>query len=291
MPQYADIGKSSRDLLSGTPKSGAFNFNPKLTFSSTTSTGVSFAVTAIANTEKNVDGTLKVSYGNKCYSTDATIAPGGKTSVNATLANALDKAGVPGVKLGLSAALPDVAGTAKMNMEYNPCKEFGMKKSFTLSSAPLLDVSCGGLYMGVTSGAELSYDAAKGAVTKSNLAVGYSADDFQVSAHYIGMEANKKTNSLDALLKLAFVHKINPTKTVGAEVTRNLSNSGISFTLGYSEKLMCGALAKLKLDNTGLLSMMYETSLTTGETLAGALQMQATDLSQPPKVGLSIDLS
>eukprot|EP00955_Chlamydomonas_euryale_P054796 355943-Chlamydomonas_euryale.AAC.15 len=60
------------------------------------------------------------------------------------------------------------------------------------------------------------------------------------------MEANKKTNSLDALLKLAFVHKINPTKTVGAEVTRNLSNSGISFTLGYSEKLMCGALAKLK---------------------------------------------
>lgn len=101
--------------------------------------------------------------------------------MNGTLANALASAGLPGVKLGVSAALPDVAGSAKMNLEWNVAKEFGIKNSFTLSAAPVVDLSCGTLYNGILGGAEVSYSAAKGEMTKQNLALGYNAEDFSVS--------------------------------------------------------------------------------------------------------------
>ena len=56
--------QASKDLLTGTPKSGAFGFDPKVSFSSSTSSGVSFAVNAIKKGDK-VDPTLKVWLGWK----------------------------------------------------------------------------------------------------------------------------------------------------------------------------------------------------------------------------------
>jgi hypothetical protein len=46
-----------------------------------------------------------------------------------------------------------------------------------------------------------------------------------------------------------------------------------------------------QLDNTGLMSTMYETKLPNGEKLAGSLQLKATDLSSPFKYGFAVDLS
>jgi hypothetical protein len=45
----------------GNPKSGAFTYDSKLSFASTTSNGVAFAVNAIKKADK-VDGTLKIAY-------------------------------------------------------------------------------------------------------------------------------------------------------------------------------------------------------------------------------------
>lgn len=79
---------------------------------------------------------------------------------------------------------------------------------------------------------------------------------------------------------------------VGAEVVRKLDSTGATtINLGYSKLLASGSLAKLKLDNTGVLSALYETKLTTGEKVAGSLQLQATDLSKPVKYGFAVDLA
>lgn len=40
----------------------------------------------------------------------------------------------------------------------------------------------------------------------------------------------------------------------------------------------------------GLMSVLYETKLTTGEKVAGSLQMQATDLTKPIKYGFALEL-
>jgi hypothetical protein len=47
----------------------------------------------------------------------------------------------------------------------------------------------------------------------------------------------------------------------------------------------------LQLDNKGLLSALYEATLTSGEKVAGSMQLQVADLSQPVKYGFAIDLS
>ncbi len=62
--------QTSKDLLLGNPKSGMFAFDDKLTWTSTTSSGVAFAVTAIKKADK-VDGTLKISHSTKKYSAGA----------------------------------------------------------------------------------------------------------------------------------------------------------------------------------------------------------------------------
>ncbi len=48
--------------------------------------------------------------------------------------------------------------------------------------------------------------------------------------------------------------------------------------------------AQVKVDNAGVLSALYETKLSTGESIAASLQMQATDLSKPAKYGFACTL-
>lgn len=280
MPAYADIGKNAKDLMVGNPKSGAFTYDSKLSFASTTSNGVAFAVNAIKKADK-VDGTLKIAYVKGKYAVDTTVDPAGKVTVSASLANALAAAKVPGVKLSLAAALPDVS-SAKLTADYAPCKEFSIKSTVALQAAPVVDISAAAMYKDIYIGGETGYDTAKSLVTKYNVVIGYHAPDYQVAAYVTDMGANAK---------LAYAHNINASTTVGAEVARALSGTGATaFTLAYAKKLDSGAFAKIKLDNSGVLSTLYETKLASGEKVAGSLQLKATDLSQPVKYGFALDL-
>lgn len=92
-------------------------------------------------------------------------------------------------------------------------------------------------------------------------------------------------------LKLSYAHNLTPTSTVGAEVTRKLSSSDTAFALAYAKKLQTGCLTKAKIDNSGLLSLLYETKLNGGEKIAGCLQLSATDFTKPPKYGFALDLN
>lgn len=69
-----------KDLLLGNPKSGAFSFEPKLSWASTTANGVLFGVTAV-NKADRVDGTVKIAYANKKYAAGAAAADGAGTGI------------------------------------------------------------------------------------------------------------------------------------------------------------------------------------------------------------------
>lgn len=114
------------------------------------------------------------------------------------------------------------------------------------------------------------------------LFAGYHAPDFQVAAL---LADQAKT------LKLSYAHNLTATSTVGTEITRKLATSDTTFALAYARKLSNGALTKFKVDGSGLLSVLYETKLATGEKIAGSVQLQATDLSKPVKYGFAVDLS
>ena len=58
----------------------------------------------------------------------------------------------------------------------------------------------------------------------------------------------------------------------------------------YAKRLDSGALAKARLDNTGIASLLYETELKPLTKLALSSQFDATDLSKAPKFGLALDV-
>ncbi|GAX78905.1 hypothetical protein CEUSTIGMA_g6344.t1 [Chlamydomonas eustigma] len=275
MPHYAEIGKASKDLFLGNPKCGAFNFDSKLSFASTTSSGVAFAVNAIKKAER-VDGTLKISYSTKKYSADCTVDPAGKVQVAASLADVA----APGLRLSGSATLPDPS-SAKLSVDY-VFPYLSIKSSVALTSAPLIDVAAATSYKGFLLGGETAYDTSMSALTKYNLAAGYQAGDYQVTVAL----ADKASTA-----KVSFAHNVDGTTTVGAEVARKVSSGETTFTLGYAKKLTSGALAKVKVDNSGTVSTLYETRLASGEKVAGSLQLHATDLSKPLKYGFALDLA
>ena len=119
-------------------------------------------------------------------------------------------------------------------------------------------------------------------VSKYNIAVGYHAPDFQLAL-----------NVLDQLgtVKVGYAHNVSSSTRVGAEVQRKLTSGDTTINLGYAKTFATGALGKVKLDNTGLLTALYETRLSSGEKVGGSFQVQATDLSKPVKYGFAIDLA
>jgi voltage-dependent anion channel protein 2 len=92
-------------------------------------------------------------------------------------------------------------------------------------------------------------------------------------------------------LQVGYAHNVSSSTKVGAEVVRKLASGDTTITLAYSKVLPSGALSKVKIDNTGLLSALYETKLSSGEKLAGSIQLQPTDLSKPVRYGFALDLA
>ncbi|GFR44683.1 hypothetical protein Agub_g5980 [Astrephomene gubernaculifera] len=271
---FADIGKAAKGLLGGDKATGTFQFDPKVSVSSTTSSGVSLTASATQKADK-VEATLKAAYSTKKYSVDVAIDPSSKVTASASVSEV-----APGIKLSLSTVVPDPK-TAKLTLDYS-MPYLALKSTIGLTATPVVDLAASTGYQSFVLGAETSYDTAKSALSKYNVALGYHAADFQVAAL---LADQAKT------LKLSYAHNLTPVSTVGAEVTRKLSSSDTTFALAYARKLKSGALTKVKLDGTGLLSALYETKLTSGEKIAGSLQLQATDLSKPVKYGFAVDLA
>lgn len=275
IPAYADIGKAVGDLLKGSPKSGAFQLDNKVTYSGATSSGLNVTITAVTKGDK-VEPTLKAAYAKHGYSADISFDGSSKIAVNSSVADTL----LPGLKLSGSVSLPD-PNTAKASLEYK-FPYLSTKATVALTSKPVVDVVASTGYKDVLVGVEAGFDTAKSAVNKYNVAVGYHAPDFQLVV-----------SVLDKLqtVKVGYAHNVNSSVKVGAEVQRKLASGETNVNLAYSKALPTGALAKLKIDNTGVLSALYETKLNSGEKVTGSLQLQATDLSKPVKYGFAVDLS
>lgn len=275
LPAYADIGKATKDLLAGGPATGSWQLDPKLSVKTTTTSGIAFTATLTQKSADKLDSTLKAAYATKKYSIDAAIDPANKVTVSASLSEV-----APGVKLSSSVVLPDPA-SAKLALEY-AMPYLSLKSTVGLNATPVLDVAASTGYQNVVLGAEASYDTSKSLLTKYNAALGYHAPDFQVAALL--------TDKLNTL-KVSYSHTIAPGTTVGAEVARKLATSDTTFALAYGKKLSNGAITKVKVDGSGLLSALYETKLSSGEKFGGSVQLQATDLSKPLKYGFALDLA
>ena len=273
-PAFSEVGKACSSLLNGSPASGAFVFDPKVTYTGATSCGLSFTTTAVVKKEGKVDATLKAAWSSKKCSGDATLDPAGKLAVSTALLGV-----APGLKLSTSFVVPDPS-SAKLIVEYG-MPYLNIKSNVGLTSSPEVGLIASTAYKNVVLGADCTFDTAKSAVSKWNAGVGYHAADFQVAAFL-----NNKASDV----KLTYSQVISPKQSIGAEIVRKLASNDTTYTVGYSRLLDNGALTKVKIDNVGLLSVLYETKLSTGEKLGTSVQFQATDLAKPVKYGFALSL-
>eukprot|EP01024_Parvocaulis_polyphysoides_P038476 TRINITY_DN3455_c0_g3_i1.p1 TRINITY_DN3455_c0_g3~~TRINITY_DN3455_c0_g3_i1.p1 ORF type:complete len:274 (+),score=46.86 TRINITY_DN3455_c0_g3_i1:156-977(+) len=269
IPGYADFGKSSKDVLSKT-----FQFDQKLTLSGKSSDGVSFNINGV-NKGSQVTAETKAAYKYQKTSVDVTATSAGQLKTNVSYADL-----APGLKVGLNGMLPDL-NSAKLSLDYS-MQHLNLKGSLGLSSTPKIEVAASTGYQGFVVGGDIGYDSAKQILSKWSAAVGYVASEWSGT-----VMLTDKGNAI----KAQFAQNMSPTSIAAAEVQQTLSSSTTTFTVGYQTKLSSGALAKIKLNNMGVMAMLYEHTIQPGTKVSACYQLDVTNLDQPPKYGVAVDLT
>lgn len=268
---FTSLGTNAKELLYGA-KTGKFQYEKVLNLSSKTADGVDFSVTAVGKDDK-LEMALKAAYAANKYNVVATMGQSGKLAVAVSY-----KELAPGLNLGIAGTVPD-PDSGKLSVDYANTHA-NLKSSVTLTAAPKVDVAATTGFEGVTVGGEASYDTAKSAVTKWTVGLGYTASDYQAALLY---------NDKQAATALV-AHKVTGDTTIGAEVVRDLAAGTTTFATGVSKQLEGGALTKLKLDNAGIVSVLYEQELKAKTRLAVSGQFSALDLNKPPRFGFGYDI-
>lgn len=270
----ADIGKSVRDILYGA-KDGVFQYDQKFSYATKTADGVALTLAAIRKDDK-ADLSLRTVYNVNNYGLTAVFNTSDKVAVTATV----DKI-APGVKLGLSATLPDTQ-SGKLLLDYVNDRVH-VKSSVGLTTQPKVTLSAATGYKNLVFGGEASYDTAKSTISNYGLALGLHAGDSQLAVHL-----------QDKLETLRFVaaHNVTKDKMLAAEITRPVAGGDVKFNLGIARRLENGALLKTKVDHNGLLSALYEQRLATGEKVVLSTQLDTLNYGgKAPKVGFALDLA
>lgn len=217
---------------------------------------------------------LKANYAASKYALVAAVDQSGKLAVNASY-NEL----APGLTLGVSGTVGN-AESGKLAVDY-AVPHLTLKSTVSLVASPKLDLAATTGYERYVAGGEVSFDTTKNAITKWAAGVSYNAPDFQAAV----LLDDKNT------IKGLYAHKVNADVTVGAEVAHDVTGGATTFATGLSRRLASGALAKAKLDDKGVVSVLYETELRPKNKLVISTQFNSKDVSAAPKYGFGYDLS
>merc|ERR1712176_101260 len=264
---FAEIGKAAKDLLSG-----GFQLNQKLTASTKTESGVEFTVSGVKKDDK-LDGDIKVAYKTSCYSADIKVAADSKVTSTVSYSKL-----APGLKVALNGSIPDKA-SGKLSFDYTQ-PLYVVKGNLGLTSTPKADLNVSVGHAGLTVGAEAGYCTKSSSVTKWSIGAAYAASDYKCALLCVD-----KGNTY----KASYVHAVSGTSSVGGEVVRNLAKESTTFTVGATHKLESGASTKVKIDNTGIASLLYEQEFTPKTKTAFTLQFDTMNLNKSAKVGVAID--
>lgn len=269
---FSDIGKAAKELLYG-GRQGTFQYNKTLSLSTTTADGVEFSTAAVVKDDK-LDNTFKAAYRSGKYAANASVGASGKVSLSGTVSSI-----APGLSTSVSGALPD-QNSFKASIDYS-IPYLTLKSAVGLTASPKVDLAVTTGYEGAVLGADVGYDTNKNAVTRWAVGAGYTGPDYQAALLLTDM---------GEAVKFSYAQNVDKDTVVGAEVVRHLTKETTAFTLGYSKRLEGGALAKIRLDNTGMTSVLYEQELKPKTVVALSGQFDATNLDKAPKLGVALNM-
>jgi voltage-dependent anion channel protein 2 len=267
-PTWKDLGKSSNDLLSRDFPI----FGTSLEVKTKTPSNVTFKVAGVRdNKTSGISGDVEAKYNDPknglAFTQAWTTANVLKTTIE--LENQLAK----GLKLDLNTSLFPEKGTKSALIN-------GAYKQPGLHSRAVIDLFKGPTFTadavlgrdGFLVGAEASYDAMSGQVTRYAAALGYSAPEYAVTIHGLG---NLSTYSA------SYYHRVSRDVEAGAKAIYDTKSTtgGIALEVGAKAYLDSAAFVKAKINNQSVLCLSYTQALRPGVKAAFGIAIDTANLA------------
>jgi len=275
-PEFADIGKASKDLLTK-----EYNFGKtKLEAKSTTATGVEFTSTLERN---DADGVLKGEVKTKLKHADTGLV---FTDTYSTTNDLVVKVEAPELLDGLKADLETTFNPYSAKKEVKLGYTFKADSFITTASAnvfrtPQVKADFVFGHEGFIAGAQVTFDVASSAAADYAAAVGYSEKDYAVTVH-----ANKKLTQFVT----TYHHLATNDVTLAAQASWGNSDKNILIEVGAQYKLDSNASLKAKFDSSGKIGFGYQQKLRPDLKASFGLLIDTRNLDQNAhKFGYSLN--
>lgn len=239
-PEFADIGKDAKDLLSKD-----FNFGKiKIEAKTFTQSGVEFSSLLERASELDFKGEVKTKFSSNGLTFTDTYTTSNDLSLKVEATNLADglKATFEGsfnpydsgkdVKLGYSFKSSNLTTTGNVNALKKPTAKVDFVAGFE----------------GINVGAQTSYDINKGSVSDYSAAVSYGEKDYSVAIH-----ANKKFSEFAA----SYHHSVSSDVAIAASAGWKGGDKSFSVEFGTQYKIDRDATLKAKFNSSGLVGLGY----------------------------------
>jgi len=277
-PQYGDLGKTAKDLFNK-----GYNYGTvKLDVKTKTENGIDFSLTGEHNNDVQKSlGTLEAKY--KDATRGLTFVEKWNTdNILKSELTAEDNV-VKGLKLTLDSSYSPASGkkSAVLKTAYKH-EKFLMNTDIDLDmNGPVVHNSLVFGHLGWLVGYQSSFDTAKSALTRSNCAVGYQANDFTLHTN-----VNDGTEVGGSIYQ-----KVNSQLGLGVSLSWSSVNNATRFALASKYQLDKHATMQAKVNNLSQIGLSYTQELRPGVKLVLSGLVDGKNINGGGhKLGLGLEL-
>ncbi|MQM03482.1 hypothetical protein Taro_036270 [Colocasia esculenta] len=265
---FSDIGKKGKDLLFKD-----YTCDQKLTFSTSTATGLGLTTTAVKKGGLCV-GDVTTKYKFKNTTVDLKVDTESNISSTVTLEELL-----PFTKAITTFKFPDY-NSGKLEVQYFH-DHAGVAGVVALKQSPTVDFSATLGAHGIVFGAEAGFDTSSGAFTKYNAGLSFTKSDYVVAVTL----ADKGDT-----LKASYLQQLNEKQKSAAvaEITRKFSTNENTITVGGLYELDAFTTVKTRFHNNGKLGALLQHQLKPNNVLTISGEFDTKALDKQPRFGLGL---
>ncbi|XP_075715030.1 non-selective voltage-gated ion channel VDAC3 isoform X1 [Rhinoderma darwinii] len=277
-PNYADLGKSARDVFN---KGYGFGI-VKLDLKTKSSSGVEFTSSGSSNTDTGkASGNLETKYKLK----EAGITFTQKWNTDNTLGTevALEDKLAKGLKLALDTTFVPNTGKKSAKLKTSYKREYanlGVDIDLDLAGPTIYGWGVLG-YQGWLAGYQMAFDTAKSRLAQNNFALGYAAGDFQLHTN-----VNDGTEFGGSIYQ-----KVNKDVETSVSLAWSAGSNNTRFGIGAKYQLDSNTTLSAKVNNASLIGVGYTQTLRPGVKLTLSALVNGKNFSSGGhKVGLGFEL-
>ncbi|GLT97523.1 hypothetical protein SLE2022_150820 [Rubroshorea leprosula] len=265
---FANIGKHAKDLLTKD-----YNFDQKFTLSMRSSTGMGFTATGLKKDQKFFGG-INTVYKSGSTRVDVKVNTYSDVSTKVTVNDLL-----PSSKVAYRFKTPDHK-SGKLEIEYLH-HHAAVGFSVGLNPTPLLELSAAIGSKDLALGGEIGFDTAWASFTKYNAGIGFNKPDFSAALFL--------TNK-GQVLKASYIHSVNPSTSIAAEMTHRFSTFANNFIIGSSHAIDPLTVVKTRLSDKGKVAMLCQHEWRPKSLITVSAEYDSKSINTATKMGLTLVL-